>query len=408
MTGGARTRALLDERSFLLYQGVRFFSVIAVQGISVAIGWQVYAATHDPLALGLVGLVQFVPQIALVLVTGAAADRFDRRGILVACHTTIGLVGAGLAWLSSQETLDITLVYALLSLFGVARAFAGPAGQAMTPSLVPPELFSRAVGWSATTFQVAVVVGPALFGFLYGGLGPSLLYLVTTSLEAVVVVLLLFVRARPFTRSTAPESVHARLFGGIRYVLAHRAILGSISLDLFAVLLGGAVALMPIYADEVLHVDEWGLGLLRSAPAIGALVVAAYFGARPMEQRAGRTMMFSVAIFGAATIVFGLSTSFALSLAALVVIGASDMVSVVVRSIVVQARTPADMRGRVSAVNMVFVGASNELGEFESGATASVLGTVRAVVLGGLGTLVVAAVFWLRFPELRDIDRPDE
>jgi MFS family permease len=401
-------RALLQERSFLLYQGVRFFSVIAVQGISVAVGWQVYGATHDPLALGLVGLAQFVPQIALVLLTGAAADRFDRRGILVACHATIACIGAGLAWLSSRATLDVTSVYALLSVFGIARAFAGPAGQAMTPSLVPAELFSRAVGWSATIFQIAVVVGPALFGFLYGGLGPSLLYVVTASLEGVVILLLLFVRARPFERAPSTESVVKRLFGGIHYVRAHRAILGSISLDLFAVLLGGAVALMPIYADEVLDVDEWGLGLLRSAPAVGALVVAAYFGARPIERRAGRTMMISVAIFGAATIVFGLSTNFVLSLVALVVLGASDMVSVVVRSIVVQAQTPPEMRGRVSAVNMVFVGASNELGEFESGVTASAFGTVRAVVIGGVGTLLVTLAFWFGFPELRDVDKPDE
>lgn len=408
MSGASATRALLGERSFLLYQGVRFFSVIAVQGISVAVGWQVYASTHDPLALGLVGLAQFVPQIALVLATGAAADRFDRRGILVACHLAICLVGVGLAWLSSQETLDVRLVYALLSFFGVARAFAGPAGQALTPSLVPVELFSRAVGWSATTFQIAVVVGPAVFGFLYGGLGPSTLYAVTAVLEVVVVLLLLFVRARPFVRTPSTESVVARLFAGIHYVRTHRAILGSIALDLFAVLLGGAVALMPIYADEVLHVDEWGLGLLRSAPAAGALVVAAYFGARPLERRAGRTMMISVAIFGVATIVFGLSTNFALSLLALVVLGGSDMVSVVVRSIVVQAQTPPEMRGRVSAVNMVFVGASNELGEFESGLTASMFGTVRAVVIGGVGTLLVTLAFWFGFPELRDVDRPDE
>jgi MFS family permease len=402
------SRALLHERSFLLYQGVRFFSVIAVQGISVAVGWQVYAATHDAWALGLVGLAQFVPQIALVLVTGAAADRFDRRGILIACHAIIALVGGGLAWLSSSPALDVRLVYALLALFGVARAFAGPAGQAMTPSLVPAELFSRAVGWSATTFQIAVVVGPALFGFVYGGLGPSRLYAVTAGLELVVILLLLFVRARPFDRKPSTESTIDRLFGGIRYVLAHRALLGSISLDLFAVLLGGAVALMPIYADEVLHVDEWGLGLLRSAPAIGALVVAAYAGARPIERGAGKTMMIAVMIFGAATIVFGLSTNFALSLGALVVLGGADMVSVVVRSIIVQAKTPPEMRGRVSAVNMVFVGASNELGEFESGATASLFGTVRAVVIGGVGTIAVTLAFWFGFPELRDVDRPDE
>jgi MFS family permease len=400
------SRALLAERSFLLYQGVRFFAVVAIQMMSVAVGAQVYAATHDPLALGFSGLAQFVPQFALVLVTGAAADRFARRAVLGVCHAVIVGVAIALSVLSSRPTLEVPLVYAVLALFGVARAFAGPAGQAITPSLVPPELFSRAVGWNATTFQVAVAIGPALGGALYRPLGPSRLYLVSAALEAVVVVLLFLVHERPYERKHG-EPVLERVFGGIRYVRAHPVILASISLDLFAVLLGGAVALMPVYASDVLHVGETGLGLLRAAPAVGALGVAAWLGARPIEQRAGRTMMIAVAIFGLATIVFGVSESFPLSLAALFVIGASDMVSVVVRSIVVQATTPPEMRGRVSAVNMVFVGASNELGEFESGATARLFGTVPAVVIGGVGTLLVTAYFWRFFPQLREIDRPD-
>jgi MFS family permease len=397
---------LFRERSFLLYQGVRFFQVVAINVMSVAIGAEVYAETHDPLALGFSGLAQFVPQFALVLVTGAVADRFPRRLVLMVCHAIVILVALALAFLAAQPTLDVHAVYLVLGVFGIARSFAGPAGQAITPSLVPPELFSRAVGWNATTFQIAVALGPALGGALYAPLGPSRLYLLVAALEIVVVVLLFFVRERPYERAIG-EAALDRLFAGIRYVRAHRVILGSISLDLFAVLLGGAVALMPVYASDVLHVGEVGLGALRAAPAVGALVVAAWLGARPIERRAGRTMMIAVAIFGVATIVFGVSNDFVLSLGALVVVGASDMVSVVLRSIVVQATTPPEMRGRVSAVNMVFVGASNELGEFESGVMARAFGTVASVVIGGVGTLLVTAAYAAFFPELRDVDRPE-
>lgn len=399
-------RALLSQHSFLLYQGVRFFTVVAMNMMSVAIGAEVYAETHDPLALGFSGLAQFIPQFLLVLATGAAADRFPRRLVLMVCHLVIVIVALALSQLASAPVLDVQRVYAVLFLFGCARAFAGPAGQAITPSLVPPELFARAVGWNATTFQVAVALGPALGGALYQPLGPSLLYLLVAGLEACVVVQLLFVRERPYARKTGGPTLE-RLFAGVRYVRDHRAILGSISLDLFAVLLGGAVALMPIYAEDVLHVGESGLGALRAAPALGALLVALVLGFRPLERRAGRTMLAAVALFGVATIAFGLSSNFFLSLIALFVVGASDMISVVVRSIVVQATTPPEMRGRVSAVNMVFVGASNELGEFESGAMARIFGTVTSVVLGGVGTLLVTAYYWAFFPELRDVDRPE-
>ncbi len=400
------SRALLSERSFLLYQGVRFVTVVAMNMMSVAIGAEVYAETHDPLALGLSGLAQFVPQFALVLVTGAVADRFPRRLVLMGCHAVIALVALALSHLARAASFDVHAVYAVLALFGCARSFAGPAGQAITPSLVPPELFARAVGWNATTFQVAVALGPALGGALYRPLGPATLYELVAGLETVVIAQLFFVRERPYERKLGEPTLE-RIFAGIRYVRDHRAILGSISLDLFAVLLGGAVALMPIYASEVLHVGEVGLGALRAAPALGALVVALVLGVRPIERGAGRKMLVAVAVFGLATIAFGVSTSFVLSLIALFVVGASDMVSVVVRSIVVQATTPPDMRGRVSAVNMVFVGASNELGEFESGAMARLLGTVLSVVVGGVGTLLVTAYYWRFFPELRDVDHPE-
>ena len=399
-------RALLGQRSFVLYLGLRFFQVVAMNMMSVAIGAEVYAETHDPLALGLSGLAQFVPQFALVLVTGAAADRFARRTVLFVCHTIVIGVALALAWLASRDTLDVNGVYLVLAVFGVARAFAGPAGQAILPSLVPPELFARAVGWNVSMFQVAVALGPAIGGALYVPLGPSHLYVVVAGLEVIVLALLVFVREQPYDRKIGEPALE-RIFAGIRYVRAHRVILGSISLDLFAVLLGGAVALMPVYASDVLHVGEAGLGMLRAAPAVGALVVAMVLGVRPLERRAGRTMMIGVALFGVSTIVFGLSENFALSLAALALVGASDMVSVVVRSIVVQATTPPEMRGRVSAVNMVFVGASNELGEFESGVMARAFGTVASVVIGGIGTLLVTAAYYRFFPELRDVDRPE-
>jgi MFS family permease len=407
VSAAADARALAREAAFVRYQLVRFVSVVATQMLSVATAWEVYERTHRPESLGFVGLAIFTPQILFILFTGVVADRHDRRVVLAICHATIAVAALAFAWVAAHPEVGVAPFYAVLFLFGAARAFAGPAGQALTPSLVPQELFARAVAVSGTTFQIAVVIGPALGGTLVAPIGTSGVYLVVAGLELAVISLLPFIALRAHTRASSREPAWTQLVAGIRYVVTRRALLGAITLDLFAVILGGATALMPVYARDILHVGEWGLGVLRAAPAAGALVVALYLGVRPLEARAGVVMFACVALFGAGSVVFGLSESFALSIAALVVMGGADMVSVVVRHVIVQAQTPDEMRGRVAAVNMVFIGASNELGELESGLTAAWLGTVPAVVAGGLGTILVTALCAWRFPELRRIERPD-
>lgn len=398
---------LLRERAFVRYQLVRFASVVAIQMLSVATGWEIYDRTGTPEALGFVGLATFAPQIVFVLFTGVVADRYDRRVVLGVSYLVIAACALGFAYLAAHHELGIVAFYALLFVFGSARAFAGPAGQAVTPSLVPPELFTRAVAISGTTFQIAVVLGPALGGVLVGAIGTSGVYVVAAALEVLAAAILPFLVLRPGARARRDESRFAQLLSGIRFVRERPALLGAITLDLFAVILGGATALMPIYARDILHVGEWGLGVLRAAPALGALLVALYLGARPLSGRAGVVMFVCVALFGLGTIVFGVSESVPLSIAALVLMGGADMVSVVVRHVIVQGQTPDEMRGRVAAVNMVFIGASNELGELESGLTAAWLGTVPAVVAGGVGTIVVTALCALWFPELRRVDKLD-
>lgn len=406
MSEPSRTEPRLGrEGAFLRYQIVRFVSVVAIQMLSVATAWEIYDRTGTAEALGYVGLATFAPQIVFVLFTGVVADRYDRRLVLAVSHAVIALSALGFAFLAAHPELGVAPFYALLFVFGSARAFAGPASQAMTPSLVPIELFARAIAMSGTTFQIAVVLGPAIGGTLVAPIGTSGVYLVSAALEVLAIAILPFIALRASARARRDESRVAQLLSGIRFVRERPALLGAITLDLFAVILGGATALMPIFARDILDVGEWGLGVLRAAPAAGALVVALYLGARPLERHAGVIMLVCVAIFGACTIVFGLSESFPLSIAALVVMGGADMVSVVVRHVVVQGQTPDEMRGRVAAVNMVFIGASNELGELESGLTAAWLGTVPAVVAGGLGTILVTALCAALFPELRKVDK---
>lgn len=402
--------SLFAQRDFVRYQGVRLCSVIAIQTMHVAIAWEVYARTHDPLALGLVGLAQFAPQIALALITGDVADRFDRRNILIACHALVMLCALGLAALVAIPGTPVEAIYGVLVLFGAARSFAGPAAQAMVPSLVPAPLFPRAVAAGSTVFQVANIAGPPVGGAIHGLIGGPGVLLLAATIQLFALGLLFSMEQLGVPRRVHDPSSSglSRLLAGVRYVRDHRVILGAISLDLFAVLLGGAVALMPYFADEIFHTDAVGLGLLRGAPALGALTMAVILARWPLERRAGWIMLGCVALFGVATIVFGLSTSLPLSLAALAVLGAADMVSVVLRGVVVQVSTPPEMRGRVAAVNLVFIGASNELGEFESGTTARLFGVVPAVVAGGLGTLLVVALWAWRFPELRDVDRPED
>jgi MFS family permease len=398
--------AALRHWNFALYLGARLLATLAVQMQSVAIGWQVYAITGDALDLGLIGLAQFLPFVVLVLPAGQVADRFDRRTIIAVCYAVEVLCAVLLLAFTLTGVVVLGPVFAVLALFGAARAFAMPASQALTPNLVPREAFGNAVALNSSTFYVATIVGPSLGGILYV-LGPDVVYQSVAVLLAVSVALMTRVRLPRIERSREPASLRT-LLEGLHFVRSKPVVLGAISLDLFAVLFGGATALLPAFASDVLEVGPEGLGILRTAPAVGAGLTAAALAAFPISHGVGRAMFTGVAIFGAATVVFGASESFTLSLVALALLGAGDMVSVYVRQILIQLETPDAIRGRVSAVNAVFIGASNELGEFRAGVMAAVLGLVPAVVLGGAATLVVTGL-WLRlFPGLRTMDRfPD-
>jgi len=393
------------ERDFTVYLSSRFLSTIAMQVLSVAVGWQIYAIARDPLALGLVGLAQFVPMFLLTLPAGDISDRIDQRIVYALALGLEGISGVLFVVLNFGHAHQTWPFYLVLVLFGAARGFSGPAGSSLLPFLVPMERLPKAIGWSSSAFQTAVIAGPALGGFLYL-LGPVAAYAVCAVcfLGAALGVATLGGRRRTGPHAAGTTAL-GRVGEGIRFVRKRPVVLGAISLDLFAVLLGGAVALLPAFARDILHVGPVGLGLLRSAPAVGAALTAMAFGRRPLERHAGTMMFGAVAAFGVSTIVFGLSTSFYLSLAALFMLGASDMVSVFIRTSLIQMATPDAMRGRVSSVNMLFIGASNELGEFESGLTASWWGTVPAVIVGGIGTLVVVALWMRWFPPLRTVDR---
>ena len=391
------------HRDFALYFAARFLSATALHMQAVAVGWLIYDLTRNAFALGLVGLAAFLPAVGLALVTGHAADRFDRRAILLVTCAIFALAGAGLVAFAHSGSREVWPIYALVVLFGVARAFAFPAGQALVPNLVPPEHFSNAVALNSSAWQTATIVGPAMGGFLYA-FGPTVVFAAVTGCFVVTFLLILAIRHRSAVR-VAEKVNWAALMAGIRFIRSRPVILGAISLDLFAVLLGGATALLPIYARDILDVGPWGLGLLRSMPAAGAVCMALLLAHRPLARRTGRRMFQAVVVFGLATIVFGLSESFPLSLAALFVLGTADMVSVFVRQTLVQIDTPDAMRGRVSAVNAVFIGASNELGEFESGTLAALAGPVAAVVVGGIGSVAVAALWARWFPDLRTRDR---
>jgi len=396
--------AALRYRDFRLFQIARFCTVLGVQMVSVAVGWQVYDLTRRPLDLGFVGLAQFLPAFVLALPAGHAADRFDRRSIVTACQGLYALAALALVGCSRLETVPVAAIYAVLLAFGAARGFHGPAGQALMPDLVPPEHFSNAVAWGSSVWQVATIVGPALGGLVYAAGGPVAAYLVAAGLFGASFLATWAIRTIP-AREAAGTLSWKTVLAGIEYVYRRKVILGALVLDLFAVLLGGATALLPIYARDILHTGPTGLGLLRAAPGAGAALMAVWLAYRPLGARAGHKLFYCVALFGLSTLVFGLSATFLLSLASLFVLGAADLVSVVVRHTVVQLATPAEMRGRVSAVNVVFIGASNELGEFESGVTAALFGVVPAVVIGGAGTLVAVLVCAALFPELRRVDR---
>jgi MFS family permease len=390
---------------FTLYQLERFFVVAGLEMLSVAVGWQVYEITRRPLDLGYVGLAQFLPNVFLFLLAGHAADRFSRKSILLLCNLAFAGCCALLIAITLRGPHAVRPIYGVLILLGIVRSFNSPAGRSLLPLLVPVEVFPNAVAWNATMFQSATILGPALGGLLYAVFGgPAGVYAVSVAACGIATLALIRIRARTTVRSK--EEFTARtVLAGLHYIWIHKLILGAISLDLFAVLLGGAVALLPVYAREILRTGPWGLGLLRAAPGVGAAMMAILLAYRPLRQRVGKIMLFCVAGFGAFTIVFGVSHSLTLSLISLVLVGASDMVSVVVRGTLVQIATPDAVRGRVNAVDMIFIGASNELGEFESGVTAHWIGTVPAVILGGAGTLLVVALWAWMFPELRDADK---
>jgi MFS family permease len=403
-----RALAAFEFQDFRRYMGARMLAVVAFQMQGVAVGWRVYELTGRALDLGLVGLAQFLPMLVFSLATGHVADRFQRQRVVALCHGVLALAAIALVFTAGSSSPSVAAIYAILVVVGTARAFAAPAGQALLPNLVPVGHFANAVAWNAGIFHIAVVLGPALGGLLYAPLGAARLFALCAAAELVALVLLLGVRSGRSGPAEAQRRAGATttdLIAGLRFVWTNRLVLGALSLDLFAVLLGGAVALLPVFARDVLHVGPSGMGLLRSAPAFGATLVAIFLAHRPLRTRVGPVLFGCVFAFGCATIVFGLSRNFSLSLCALAVAGAVDMVSVVVRQTLVQLRTPDEMRGRVAAVNVLFIGASNELGEFESGLAAAWLGAVPAVIAGGVGTCLVVVLWLFLFPELSKVDK---
>ena len=370
--------------------------------LDVVLGYQVWTLTHSKYALGFIGLSQFLPFVLLLLPGGQIADRFDRRLVILCAYAVEFAAAAALLLFTVLGGRNPLVCFAAAALLGAARAFWAPAGQAMTPNLVPKNLLSGAISVNTVCFTSATISGPLLGGF-FAHVGIDIAYGVV--LVLLVVTLYFMARVRPVRAQAAAEWHWHQVLDGVKFVWRKKPVLGAISLDLFAVLFGGAVALMPVFADQILHVGSLGFGLLRAAPAVGAAVVAISLGLRPIQRHAGRWMFGGVTAFGVATVIFALSQSFWLSLGALAIAGAGDMVSVFVRGMLVQLETPDAIRGRVSAVNSMFIGASNELGGFESGVTAEWFGTVRSVVIGGIGTLIVVASYMKIFPELRKLDR---
>jgi MFS family permease len=398
---------MLRHRPFAFFWFARGFTSIAFQIQGVAVGWQVYALTGSPFYLGLVGLAQFLPMFLLTLVVGHVADRYDRRMVVRLCQIVEGLAAAALAFGSFSGWQSKESILVVVSIAGAARAFEAPTIHALVPGLVPALLIPRAMAWSASAHQTATILGPAIGGLLYTA-GPTAAYATASILFLTASLLIALIRIERAPPNREPVSLQS-LFAGIVFIRNQPVVLGAISLDLFAVLLGGATALLPVYARDILVAGPWGLGLLRSAPAVGALAMSIFLARKMIEHRIGWVMFVAVVIFGVATIVFAISTSFVLSLGALVVLGAADVISVVIRSSLVQIKTPDEMRGRVSAVNSMFIGTSNQLGEFESGLTAALFGVVPAVLVGGVGTIVVV-ILWMRlFPQLLRIDslKPD-
>jgi MFS family permease len=393
--------------NFRLYILGLFAYTMAIQIQGTVVGWQIYELTHDKLALGLIGLAEAFPFIGAALYAGHVADRHDRRRVVVASLVLLLACSAALLvlpiLLPAAPRLVVRLIYGVIAFSGLARSFLGPARQALAAEIVPRPLYGNAITWRSGSWQLASVIGPAVGGVLYAAGGTTLTYSVVAVLMFFGVSAILMIAHRSLIKREHTEAVAKSLATGVRFVFNEPVILGAITLDLFSVLFGGATALLPVFADEILHIGASGLGLLRAAPAIGAVVMSAVIAWMPPFRRTGRTLFVAVAMFGLCIIVFGLSTSMVLSVAALVLSGGADMVSVFIRTSLIQHRTPTHMLGRVSSVNSIFVGSSNEIGEFESGVTAKLFGTVPSVVLGGIATLVVVAVTAWRLPTLRKL-----
>ncbi|EJT03545.1 MFS transporter [Rhizobium sp. CCGE 510] len=397
--------AAFRHSSYTRFFLARFLLSFSQQIVSVAVGWQMYDQTGSAIYLGLIGLVQFLPSLLLMLVTGSVADRYNRRAIAALCSLVSALCTLALLVMTAMGTFTPLPVFAVLLIFGIERAFMSPAVQSLAPNLVPEQDLSNAIAWNSSSWQLAAITGPVLGGLLYGVSAPTA-YTVAV-IFSVLGAALLYMIPKPVQKTTGETKSWAMILGGFSFIRAEKVVLGAISLDLFAVLLGGATALMPIFARDILTLGPWGLGLLRSAPGLGAIVMAILLAAYPLKHRAGIYMFIGVALFGLGTIIFGISTNTEVSIAALALMGAADMVSVYVRESLIALWTPDQLRGRVNAVNMVFVGASNELGEFRAGTMASIFGAVPAVVIGGIGTLAVAAIWASSFPKLRRIDTLD-
>ncbi|MGB6356853.1 MAG: MFS transporter [Steroidobacteraceae bacterium] len=398
-----RSPSLAAHRPFLYFVSARGFSEFSYQIGTVAVGWQVYGLTHSAFDLGMVGLVQFVPSALLVFAAGHAADRYDRRRVVQLCQFAQAVTAAFLAWGTVGGWLSLWQIFAAMALMGVSTAFESPAAAALLPAVAPEGMMQKGTAVSTAAWQVATISGPALGGLAYAAT-PGAAYGVMAAFWLLSG--LLNGAIDPIRRAPPSQpATRASLFAGVNFIRRHPAILGTISLDLFAVLLGGATALLPIYARDILHTGPWGLGVLRGAPAVGALLMSAVLARHAIARRAGIRMFQAVTVFGLATVVFALSHSLWLSILALGIMGAADTVSVVIRIALVQLATPDAMRGRVGAVNYLFVNASNQLGEFESGVTAALFGAMPAVVLGGVGTVAVALLWMKLFPTLRDVDR---
>ncbi len=402
--------AVLRIKDFVLFLGGRLFITLAIQIQAVVVGWQVYEITKDPLSLGLIGLAEAVPSIGISLYAGHVADSISRKRIIIIAVAVLLLCSAALLYF----TIDIGSfvlahgalpIYSVIFLSGFARGFLSPANFAFMPQLIPRELYPSAVTWVSTVWESASVAGPAIGGFIYGFFGISVAYGVDAILVLVSLIAYGCVVARPVPAATEEQGVAEKIKSGIRFVFQNKIILSAISLDLFAVLFGGAVALLPIFASEILNAGPQGLGLLRAAPGIGALLMAVYLTHNPVHRNVGRILLLCVAGFGFSMIGFAISTSFWLSMALLLASGMFDCVSVIVRGTVIHTMTPENMKGRVSAVNSMFVGSSNEIGAFESGVAARILGVVPSVIFGGFMTLGVVAIMSVKSGALRTLDR---